>query len=73
MAKSWQLSSKAVVFDMGHPKTSYISQNEPLEPWTSSDPHTHKDLSLNWDAGMPETSSIISLTGQNDINNWHNI
>jgi hypothetical protein len=43
---------------------------EPLEPWTSSDPRTHEDSSPNWGAGMPETSSDISLTGQNHINNW---
>jgi hypothetical protein len=39
-------------------KTSYINQNEtqePLEPWTSSDPLTHKDSS--------------SLTGQNHSSN----
>jgi hypothetical protein len=50
-----------------------INQNEtqePLEPWTSSDLNTQEDSSPNWGAGMPETSSIISLTGQNHINNW---
>jgi hypothetical protein len=62
-----------VVFNLGYAKISYIIQNEtlePLEPWTSSDPHTHEYSSPNWGAGMPETSSIISLTGQNHINNW---
>jgi hypothetical protein len=43
---------------------------EPPEPWTSSDPRTHEDSSPNWGAGMPETSSAISLRGQNHINNW---
>jgi hypothetical protein len=43
---------------------------EPLEPWTNSDPRTHEDSFQNWGAGMPETSSFISLTGQNRINNW---
>jgi hypothetical protein len=55
----------------GLAKTSYINQNEtkePLEPWTSPDPRTHEDSSLKWDAGMPEASLIISLTGQNHIN-----
>jgi hypothetical protein len=54
-------------------ETSYINQNEtqePLEPWTSSDPRTHEDSSLNWGAGMPGTNSIISLTAQKHINNW---
>jgi hypothetical protein len=36
---------------------------EPLEPWTGSDPLTHEDPSPNWGAGLPETGSIISLTG----------
>jgi hypothetical protein len=56
-------------FLLRHMKTSYISQNELPEP----DPHIHKYLSPNCDAGLPETSSIISLTGQNHINNCHNI
>jgi hypothetical protein len=43
---------------------------EPVEPWTISDPSAHKDSSPNWGAGLPQTSSIISLTGQNHINNW---
>jgi hypothetical protein len=68
-------SSTPVVFNLGYmyAKTSYINQNETkelLEPWSSSDPRSHKDL---WGASMPETSSIISLTGQTHINNWLNI
>jgi hypothetical protein len=62
-----------MVYSLGYAKTSYINQNEaqePVEPWTSSDPHTHEDSSPNWRAGMPETSSVISLTGQDRINNW---
>jgi hypothetical protein len=43
---------------------------EPLEPRTASGPRTHEDSSPNWGAGMPETSSVISLAGQNHINNW---
>jgi hypothetical protein len=57
----------------GYARTSYINQNEtqePLETWTSSDPRTHEDSSRNWGTGMPETSSDISLTGQDYINNW---
>jgi hypothetical protein len=57
------------------PKTSYINQNErqePLEPWTSSDPSTHENSSPNWGAGMPETISVISLKGQDHINNRQN-
>jgi hypothetical protein len=57
----------------GYGETSYINQNEtqePLKPWTSSDPHTHEDSSPNWDAVKPETSSVISLTDHNHINNW---
>jgi hypothetical protein len=50
--------------------TSGFSQTQALEPSTSSDPRTHEDSSPNWGAGMPETSSVISLTGQNRINNW---
>jgi hypothetical protein len=46
---------------------------EPLEPWASSDPRTHEDSSPNWGTGMPETSSVISLTGQNHISNLQNI
>jgi hypothetical protein len=64
---------KVMVFNLGYKNTSYIIQNEtqePLEPWTSSDPRTHQDLSPNWDAGMPETSSIISLAGHKHISNW---
>jgi hypothetical protein len=34
---------------------------EPLELWTSSDPRIHEDSSPIWGAGMPETSSIVSL------------
>jgi hypothetical protein len=77
------LKLKTIVWSSGlqpgvrvHPgvrETYYINRNEtqePPEPWTSSDPSTHKDSSRNWRAGMPETSSIISLTGQNGINNW---
>jgi hypothetical protein len=65
--------SGPVVFSMGYAKASHINQNEtqePLEPWTSSDPRTHENSSPNWGAGMPETSSVISLTDQNHINNW---
>jgi hypothetical protein len=65
--------SRAVAFNMGYTKTFYIDQNEtqePLEPWTSSDPRTHEDSSPNWGSGMPETSSIISLTGHNHIKIW---
>jgi hypothetical protein len=54
----------------------YINQNETqdlLDPGTSSDPYTNEDSSLNWGAGLSETSSFISLTGQNHINNWYNI
>jgi hypothetical protein len=54
-------------------KTSCISQNgtqEPLDPWTNSDPHIHEDPLPNWGAVMLETSPINSLTGQNHINNW---
>jgi hypothetical protein len=42
---------------MGYAKTLCINQNEtqePLEPWTSSEPSTHEDSSPNWGAGMPE-------------------
>jgi hypothetical protein len=56
-------------------KTSWINQNEtqePLEPTSGSDPHTHEDSSPNWGAGMPETSSVFSLTGQNHINKLSN-
>jgi hypothetical protein len=42
---------------------------EPLEPQTSSDPQTCEDSSMNQGAGMPEISSIISLTAQNHSNN----
>jgi hypothetical protein len=35
---------------------------------TSSDSCTHKDLLPKWGAGMPETSSIMSLIGHNHIN-----
>jgi hypothetical protein len=46
----------------GYVKTVYINRNEtrqPPEPWTSSDPRTHEDSSPNWEAGMPETNSVI--------------
>jgi hypothetical protein len=36
-------------------------------------PHTLEDSSPNWGAGIPETSLIISSTGQNQINNWENL
>jgi hypothetical protein len=58
--------SNTVVFNMRYAKKSYINQNETqesLKPCTSSDPRTHKDSSQNWGAGMPETGSVISLTG----------
>jgi hypothetical protein len=54
-------------------KTSYTNQNEtlePIKPWSSSDPHTHEDSSPKLGTGMPETSSVISITGQNHIMNW---
>jgi hypothetical protein len=60
-----------MAFNLGYAKASYIDRNEtqePPEPWTSSGPRTHEDSSPNWGAGMPETSSVISLTGQNHIN-----
>jgi hypothetical protein len=41
------------------------NQNEtqkPLELWTSFDPRTDEDYPSNWGAGLPETSSVISLT-----------
>jgi hypothetical protein len=56
----------------GYTKPSYINQietQESLEPLTSCDPRTHEDSSPNCGAGMPDTSSIISFTGQNHINN----
>jgi hypothetical protein len=39
------------------------------EPWTSSDPRAQEDSSPNWGADMPQTGSVISLTGPNRINN----
>jgi hypothetical protein len=63
---------KPVVSNLGHAKTSYINRNEtrePLEPRTSADPRTREDSSLSRGAGMPETGSVIPLTGQNHINN----
>jgi hypothetical protein len=60
----------------GGVRKSYINQNEtqePLEPWTSSDPHSHEDSSPNWSTGMPERNSVISLTGQNHINDCYNV
>jgi hypothetical protein len=54
----------------GYAKTLYINQNEIQEPWTSSNPCTHEDSSPNWDVGMPETRSNISLTSQTHVNNW---
>jgi hypothetical protein len=66
----------AVVFNLGYAKTSSINQNdaqELLELWTSSDLRTHEDSSPKWGAEIPETSSIISLTYQNQINNWYNM
>jgi hypothetical protein len=58
--------SNIMMFNMRYAKKSYINQNETQEPpeiCTSSDPCTHKDFSPNWCAGMPETGSVISLTG----------
>jgi hypothetical protein len=63
-------------FPMGYAKRYKINKNEsqvPLEPWTSSDRRTNEDSYPNWGAGMSETILIISLTGQNDINNLQNI
>jgi hypothetical protein len=60
----------------GYTKTSYMNQNETrvsLESWTSSDPHIYEDSSPSLGSGMLETSSVISLTGQNHVNNWSNI
>jgi hypothetical protein len=51
------------VYPRKYATTSYINQNEteePLEPWTSSDPCTHDDSSPNWGAGMLETRSVIN-------------
>jgi hypothetical protein len=31
----------------------------------------NEDSSPNWGAGMPETGSVILLTGQNHISNWY--
>jgi hypothetical protein len=47
-------------------KASYINQNETQEPFK---PSTHEDSSPILGAGMPEASSVTSLTGQNHINN----
>jgi hypothetical protein len=54
-------------------RDNILYQNEthdPLEPWTSSDPRTDEDSSPNLGAGILETSSFISLSSQNHINNW---
>jgi hypothetical protein len=67
------VSDRALVFNLGYAKTSYMNQNETQEQLknsTSSDLRTLEDSSPIWGADMPETSSIISLTGQNHINNW---
>jgi hypothetical protein len=40
---------------------------ELLELWTSSNPGAQEHLSPDWGAGMPQTSSVISLIGQNYI------
>jgi hypothetical protein len=60
--------SRPVIFSMGYTKTSYIKQNK-SSYGTSPDPRIHKDSSPNWSAGMPETSSVISLTGRKHISN----
>jgi hypothetical protein len=62
-----------VIFNMGYSKTSYTNQHEtqePVEPWTISDPRTYEYSSPNWGVGIPDTRSVFSLTGQNHINNW---
>jgi hypothetical protein len=53
-------SFRPLVINLGYAygtrKTSYINQNEtqePLEPWTSSDPRTREDQSPNCGAGKP--------------------
>jgi hypothetical protein len=49
-----------------------LNQNETqelLELRASSDPRTHEGSAPKWGAGMTETGSVISLTGQNHINN----
>jgi hypothetical protein len=64
--------ASTVVYKLGYAKTSYVNENEtqkPLEPWANFDPSTNKHSSQNWGVGMPETSSIVLLTGQNHINN----
>jgi hypothetical protein len=62
------MGSLAILYEDEFDSRKHLT--EPLEPWTSSDPRTHEDSSPGWGAGMPETSSVISLTGQNHINNW---
>jgi hypothetical protein len=57
----------------GNVKTSYGTAWTLLEPclnqlWSS---HSRRFVQ-NWGAGMPETSSTISLIGQNHVSNWSN-
>jgi hypothetical protein len=64
---SWNgfMSSRAVDFNLGYEKTSHIKQNEtqePLEPCTSSDPHTQEDSSPNWGA-RNKLSHLINRSG----------
>jgi hypothetical protein len=57
----------------GDVKKSFINPNEtqePLEAWTSCDPGTHEHSSQKCGGIMPETSPIISLTGQNHSYIW---
>jgi hypothetical protein len=45
-----RILSKTVVLNLGYANTFYINQKEtqePLEPLTSSEPHTHEDSSPN--------------------------
>jgi hypothetical protein len=44
---------------------------EPLEPWSSSDPRTHEHSPPNWGAGVPQTGSVISLAGKHHIHNGY--
>jgi hypothetical protein len=63
------LLSSTVVFNLGYTYPHLTSTRMKHRNCLNLGCHTHKDSSPTWGAGMPETSSVISLTGLNHINN----
>jgi hypothetical protein len=65
--EQWSLTWGTQRHLRGYAKTSYIKQKNRLKLEPALDARTHEDSSRNLGAGMPETSSGISIIDQSHI------